>query len=132
MNVPLHFILLQLNHFDLGVDKKRWWLEHSFSFFRVWLSAEGAKNVLSSLICIIRGRLLRERGSLTMAFTSKPVCIKLTVLSCYGSIPLKFALMRTYGVLSNLFHSCGFDYQYSLLGEWGNLTVAFTGKFVCI
>ena len=25
-----HFILLWLNHFDLGVDSNGWWFEHSF------------------------------------------------------------------------------------------------------
>ena len=40
-----HFILLQLNHFDLRVDGERWWFEHSVSWLRVCLSAVDAKNV---------------------------------------------------------------------------------------
>ena len=40
-----HFILLQLNPFDLRIDRERWWFEHSMSWLRVCLSAEGANNV---------------------------------------------------------------------------------------
>ena len=40
-----HFILLRLNPFDLRADRKGSWFEDSASYFRVCLSAEGAKNV---------------------------------------------------------------------------------------
>ena len=40
-----HFILLWLNSFDLSVESEGWWFEHSVSYLRVFLSAEGAKNV---------------------------------------------------------------------------------------
>ena len=39
-----HFILLRFNPFDLRVDKMGWWFEHSVSWLRVCLSAEGAKE----------------------------------------------------------------------------------------
>ena len=40
-----HFIMLRLNPFGLTVDREGWWFEHSVSWLRVCLSAEGVKNV---------------------------------------------------------------------------------------
>ena len=65
-----HFILLRINHFDLRVDRERWWFEHSPSQLRVCLSAGDAKNVSWSCLSPLRGQ-----DSLTMAFTGKFVCI---------------------------------------------------------
>ena len=61
-----HFILLRLNPFGLRVDREGWWFEHSMSWLRVCLSAEGAKNVSWPRLSPLRGC-----GSLTMASTSK-------------------------------------------------------------
>ena len=61
-----HFILLWLNPLDLRVDREGWWFEHSMSYLRVCLSAEGAKNVSWPWLSPLRGW-----GSLTMAFTGK-------------------------------------------------------------
>ena len=46
VHMAYHFILLRLNPFGLRVDREGWWFEHSMSWLRVRLSAEGAKNVL--------------------------------------------------------------------------------------
>ena len=65
-----HFILLQLNPFDLRVDREGWWFVHSVSKLRVCLSAEGAKNVSWTWLSPLRGW-----GSLTVAFTGEFVYI---------------------------------------------------------
>ena len=61
-----HFILLPLNPFGLSVDSEKWWFEHSMSYLRVCLSAEGAKNVFWPWLSSYRGW-----GSLTMTCTGK-------------------------------------------------------------
>ena len=61
-----HFILLRLNSFGVRFDSEGWWFEHSMSFLRVFLSAEGAKNVSWPWLFSIRGW-----GSLTMTSTGK-------------------------------------------------------------
>ena len=50
-----------------------------------------------------------------MVFTGKFVCIYLTIPYCNGSIPLALVLIGRDGGLSNLCHSCGFDYQQRVL-----------------
>ena len=61
-----HFILLRLNPFGLRVDGEGWWFEHSMSWLRVSLSAEGAKNVSWPWLSPLRGWV-----SLTMTSTGK-------------------------------------------------------------
>ena len=63
-----HFILLRISPFGLRVDRKGWWFEHSLSWLRVCLSAEGAKNVSGPWLSPLRGW-----SSLTMTFTGKLV-----------------------------------------------------------
>ena len=58
------FILLQLNHFGLWIDREGWWFEHSVSQLQVFLSAEGAKKVSCFWISPLPGW-----GSLTMTCT---------------------------------------------------------------
>ena len=40
-----HFIMLRLILFGLRVHREGWWFQHSVSWLRVCLSAEGAKNL---------------------------------------------------------------------------------------
>ena len=61
-----HFNLLQLNPFDLRVDREGWLFEHSASCLRVFLSAEGAKNIFWPWLSLLLGW-----GRLTMVFTGK-------------------------------------------------------------
>ena len=61
-----HFILLRLNPFGLWVDREGFWFEHSISYWRVCLSAEGAKKVSQPWLIRIRGW-----GSLTMTSNGK-------------------------------------------------------------
>ena len=61
-----HFILLRLNPFGLRVDSEESWFEHSMSWFRVWLSAEGAENVSWPWVPPLRGCC-----GLTITFTGK-------------------------------------------------------------
>ena len=61
-----HFILLRLNPFGFRVDREGWWCEHSVSWLRVCLSAEGTKNVSWPWLSPLRGW-----GSLTMASIGK-------------------------------------------------------------
>ena len=63
-----HFILLQLNSFDLRVDRQGCQFEHSVSSLRVWWSAEGAKNFSWPWLSPLCGW-----GNLAMAFTGKLV-----------------------------------------------------------
>ena len=65
-----HFILLQLNPFDLGIVSERWWLEHSLPWLQVCLSAEGVKIISYSWLSP-----LQRWGSLTMTLPSKFVYI---------------------------------------------------------
>ena len=103
-----HFILLQLNPFGLMVDREGWWFEH-MSWLRVCLSTEGAKNVSWPWLSPLRGW-----GSLTMTSTGKFV-YRLTISSCYGSIPLALWLIGRDGGLSTVCHSCGFACQQRVL-----------------
>ena len=63
-----HFILLRISPFGFRVDREGWWFEHSLSWLRVCLSAEGAKNVSGPWLSPLRGW-----SSLTMTFTGKLV-----------------------------------------------------------
>ena len=38
--------------------------------------------------------------------------------SCYGSIPLTLGLVERDDGLSNMYHSCGFDYQQRVLSPF--------------
>ena len=58
---------------------------------------------------------LRGWYSLTMAFTGKFVYIRLTISSCYGSIPLALKLIWRNGDLSTLSHICRFACQQRVL-----------------
>ena len=104
----------------------------------VCLSAEGAENVSWPWISPLRGW-----GSLTMTFTGIFVYIWLTISTCYGSIPLTLGLIGRNGVLSTLVSQLqvclsaedGKNFSWprlSPLRGWCCLTMAFTGKFVCI
>ena len=64
-----HFILLQLNPFDLRADKEELCLEQSVSSLQVCLSAEGTKTVSWPKLSPLRGW-----GSLTILFDAKFVC----------------------------------------------------------
>ena len=68
--VAHRFIFLWLNPFDITVDRKGLWFEHSMSYSRVWLSAESAKIVSWSWLSPFRGWSI-----LTMAFTGKIVYV---------------------------------------------------------
>ena len=59
-----HFIFLRLSLSGLRLDSDGWWLEHSMSELRVYLSAEGAKNVSWHWLSPLRGW-----GSLTVTPT---------------------------------------------------------------
>ena len=61
-----HFILLQLNPFDLRFDSEGWWFEHSMSDLRVGLLADGGKKVSWTWVFPIR-----RWDSLTMTSTGK-------------------------------------------------------------
>ena len=56
-----HFILLRLNSSDLSVDREGWWFEHYVPWLRVFLPAEGGRNVSWLWLSPLRGW-----GSLTM------------------------------------------------------------------
>ena len=86
---------------DLNTLCYSWGLDHQ---------QKGLKKVSGSGVSPLRGW-----GSLTMSFTGKCVCILLTILSCYGSIPLTLVLIGRDDGLSTLFYSCGFDYQHRLV-----------------
>ena len=99
-----------LNFFELSVDSERWWLEHFMPLLRVWLLAEGDKNVSWPWLSPLRGW-----GSLIMAFTDKFVCINLTIFSCYSSTTLTLVFIERNGGLSTLCHGCRFDYEQRVL-----------------
>ena len=65
-----HFILLQLNSFDLRVFREGWWFEHSMSQLWACLSTEDAENVSWPLLYPLQGWSI-----LTMAFTIKCVFV---------------------------------------------------------
>ena len=65
-----HFILLRLDPFGLSVNSEGWWFQHSTSQFRVFLSAEGAKNVSLFWLYPPGGW-----GSLTMTSTGISLCM---------------------------------------------------------
>ena len=65
-----YFVLLWLNPFDFRIDRKGRCFEHPVSQLRVFLLAEGAKNVFWPSPSLLRGWV-----SLTMAFTGKFVNI---------------------------------------------------------
>ena len=50
-----------------------------------------------------------------MAFTFKFVCVWLTILSWYDSIPLTLVLIERDGGLRTLCHNSGSDYQRRVL-----------------
>ena len=54
-----------------------------------------------------------------MGFTGKCVRIKLTISSCYGSIPLTLMLMERDNGLGTLCHGRGLDYQQKVLSAPG-------------
>ena len=64
-----HVILLQLNHFDLIVDREGWWFEHSAIVAGLIIN-RGCKNICRPWLSPFRGW-----GSLTMVFTAKFVFI---------------------------------------------------------
>ena len=66
VHIFCNFIVLQLNHFGLRVDREGWGFDHSVSWLWVCLSAEGAKNVCWPRLSPIKGW-----GSLTVTF----ICI---------------------------------------------------------
>ena len=68
--VAHHLILLRFIPFGIGVARSGWYVEYSLLWLRVWLLTGGAKNVSWLSLFPLRGR-----GSLTMAFTAKFVCI---------------------------------------------------------
>ena len=105
-----YFILLRINPFDLRTDREGWWFEHSLSWLRVCLSAEGAENVSWPWLSPLRGR-----GSLTTSLTGKFVYIWLTISSCYDSTPLTLGLIERDGSLSTLCHGCRFACQKRVL-----------------
>ena len=105
-----HFILLQLNPLNLGIDREGWWFEYSVSYLRFWLSAKSAKNIFCPWLY-----LLWKLGSLNMEFSAKFLCRKLGISSGYSSILWALGLIGKDGSLNNLCSSCTFDYQQRLL-----------------
>ena len=65
-----HFMLLWLKSFGVMVDREGWQFEHSMSWLRVCLSADGAKNLSRFWLFP-----LRRWGSLTMTSTYKVACM---------------------------------------------------------
>ena len=61
-----HFILLSLNPFGEWVDREGWWFQHCVSKLWVFFTAEGAKNVCSPWLSLLRGW-----GSLTVTSSGK-------------------------------------------------------------
>ena len=106
-----HYIILRrLNPFDFRVNKEGWWSEHSVSWLRFLLSAEGAKHVSWFWLSPLRGW-----GRLTMSLTGKFVYISLTISSCYCWIPLTLGLIGKDSGLSSLCHSWGSPCQQKVL-----------------
>ena len=68
-------MFVRLNSFGLSVDSEGWWFEHSISWSRVYLSAEGAENVFWPWLSLLRGW-----DSLTTALTGKFVYIQILKL----------------------------------------------------
>ena len=114
--MPHHLTLLQLNPFELSVDRDGWWFEHSLSKLQFSLSAQSSKKVSWPWLSLLQGR-----GSLTMGFTGKFVCIWLIILSSYDSIPLSLVLIERDGGLSTMCHNCWFHYQQRLLKKFCSL-----------
>ena len=129
-----HFILLQLNPFNLGIDRQEWWFENSVSQLRVGLSAESAKDVSWPWLSP-----LKRWVNLTMAFTGK------FVYMAYHFILLRFnpfelrvgregwwfehSVTQLQVCLSA---KCAKNVSWpwlSTLQRWVSLTMAFTDKF---
>ena len=106
-----HFTLLRLNPFDLRVARERWWFEHSVSYLRVCLSAEGAKNVSWPWLSPLQGW-----GGLTMSLTGKFVHMAHHfILLWLNPFDLSLRLIGRDGGSSTLCHSCGFTCQQRVL-----------------
>ena len=86
VNMAHHFILLRLNQFDLRVDRKAWWFEHSMLWLQVCLSAESAKNVSWRWLSPLQGW-----GGLAMTFSGKFVYMTHHfILLCLNPFGLRF------------------------------------------
>ena len=135
VHMAYHFILLRLNPFGLRVDREGWWFEHSMSWLRVRLSAEGAKNVLWPWLSPLWGW-----SSLTMTFSRQFVYMGqhfiLLQLNVFG--------LRVDGEGWWFEHSMSWlriclsaERAKNVFWPWlypfggsGSLTMTFTGKFV--
>ena len=104
-----HFILLRLNPFGLMFDSDRWWVEHSMSYLRFCLSAEGLKTFPGI------GYFQSEDGVVWLWHPLANLYIRLTLSSCYDSIPLALGLIGRGDVLNTLCHSGGFACQERML-----------------
>ena len=73
-----HFILLQLNPFELRVDREGLWFEHSCVIVAGFLISRGCQKRFLAPAILLRGWV-----NLTMAFTGNFIYMAFLFLLCY-------------------------------------------------
>ena len=104
-----HIVLIRLNDSDLRVYREGCWFEHSVSWVRACLSAEGAKNVPGT------GNICSKDEVVWICHLLVNLYVLLTISLCYGSFLLILRLIERGVGLNTLCHSCGFPCQQRVL-----------------
>ena len=109
LHMAHHFILLQLNPFDLRVHKEGWWFS-TLCYSCGFACQQGLVKTFPG-----PGYLHSRDGVVWLWHSLVKLYIWLIISSCYGWITLTLGLIGRDGGLSTLCHTCGFACQQRVL-----------------